>query len=76
MLIHSYSAIRLISGSIAATHPAWSLVERVRALLRMEWEVSVEHPTLSFGSHYFDIAPLSISDIIRDNMEGIGFLFP
>ena len=31
------------SGNVVATHPAWTLADRVRALLRLEWEVNVEN---------------------------------
>ena len=78
-----------MTGSVAATHHAWPSVERACALLRFDWEVKVEHVfregnramddvailghALSFGCHYFDSVPLSIQEIIREDMEVIGF---
>ena len=43
MISNSFSAVWLLTGSVAATHLAWPLVERARALLRLDWEVKVEH---------------------------------
>ena len=89
MISNSFSAVWLLTGSVAATHRAWPLVERAHALLRLDWEVKVEHVfregnraanaiaslghALSLGCHYFDSVPLSIQEIIREDMEVIGF---
>ena len=87
--VDSLSAIQLLTGNVATTHPAWPLVERAHALLRLDWEVKVEHVflegnlaanavaslghALSLGCHYFNSVPLSIQEIIREDWEGVGF---